>query len=143
MADEPFATYQDVEAVWRTLTPDEQARATKLIEYASRKIRREIPDIDARLTSGALDPLDVEMVVVAMVKRAMMNSALDGVETQQQTAGPFALTVKPSNPNGSLYLTAGELASLRTRSASVGTIRTKSGYPGMPHHHRHPYGRWQ
>lgn len=139
MADEPFATYQDVEAVWRTLTPDEQARATKLIEYASRKIRRAVPDVDARIAAGSLDPLDVEMVVVGMVKRAMMNSALEGVESQSQTAGPFAHTVKPSNPAGNLYLTKDELASLRPRSPAARTIRTTSGYPGMPRHRHLPY----
>jgi len=134
MADEPFATYTDVEAVWRTLTEYEISRAEKLIEYASRKVRREFPGIDARIAAGSLDALDVEMVVVAMVKRAMMNSALEGVESQQQTAGPFAQTVRPSNPDGSLYFTKAELASLGVRRAPMGTIRTTSGYPAMPRH---------
>ncbi|HEY9265503.1 MAG TPA: Gp19/Gp15/Gp42 family protein [Mycobacterium sp.] len=134
MADEPFADSGDIEAVWRTLTADEQARATKLIEYASRKIRRNVSDVDARIASGALDPLDVEMVVVAMVKRALMNTALEGVESQSQTAGPFAQMVRPSNPSGNLYLTKDELASLSPRRAAIRTIRTTSGYPEMPHH---------
>jgi hypothetical protein len=138
MADEPFADYGDIEAVWRTLTPEEQTRATKLIEYASRKIRRNVPGIDDRIASGTLDPVDVEMVVVAMVKRAMLNTALEGVESQSQTAGPFAQTVRPSNPNGNLYLTKDELASLGPRRPAIGPIRTTSGYPAMPHHRHHP-----
>lgn len=139
MANEPFATWGDVEEVWRTLTADEQTRATKLIAYASRKIRRHrlLVGIDDRIAAGSLDPLDVEMVVVAMVKRAMLNSALEGVDSQSQSAGPFAQTVKPSNPNGSLYLTKDEIASLAPRRAAIGTIRTSSGYPRMPHHRHH------
>lgn len=137
MANEPFATYGDVEEIWRTLTPEEQTRATKLIEYASRKIRRLFVNIDDRIAAGSLDPLDVEMVVVAMVKRAMMNSSLEGMASQSQTAGPFAQTVKPSNPNGNLYLTKDEIASLGTRRAPMGMIRTTSGYPRMPHHQHH------
>jgi hypothetical protein len=142
MADEPFADYGDVEAVWRTLTAEEQTRATKLIAYASRKIRRLFPDVDARIASGALDALDVEMVVVAMVKRALMNTALEGVESQSQTAGPFAQTVKPANPSGNLYLTKDEMAALGARRASIGTIRTTSGYPAMPDHQRHHRLHW-
>lgn len=132
MADTPFATTEHIEMVWRTLTPEETDRATKLIEYASRILRQRFKDIDDRIAAGTVDPLDAEMVVVAMVKRAMMSGVLEGVESQSQTAGPFAHTVKPLNPNGNLYLTADELSLLGVARGAMGMIRTTSGYPSMP-----------
>lgn len=132
MAEEPFATVEDLEEAWRPLTPAEATRADKLIQYASRILRQRISGIDERIAAGTLSALDAEMVVVAMVKRAMINTALEGVESQSQTAGPFAQTTKLSNPNGNLYLTADELSLLGAARGAMGTIRTVSGYPPMP-----------
>lgn len=45
MADEqpnPFATYEDLEKRWHTLTPDEQAQADELLLDASESIRNHV-----------------------------------------------------------------------------------------------------
>lgn len=108
MAD-PFATYADVEARWRTLTSSEQTVATTLIADASDMIRTRWPDVDQRITDEALAAESVTRVVANMVKRAMIVGDNEGLESRQQTAGPFGVNDKFANPNANLYFTADDL----------------------------------
>jgi hypothetical protein len=104
MAD-PFATPTDVQDRWRTLTADELDRAAVLLADASAIIRAAFPDIDDRIAGGDLDA-DIPLMVAAnMVKRAMIGPQVEGVESQSQTVGPFAVSQKFGNPLGNLYLT--------------------------------------
>ena len=103
MAD-PFATYVDLEARWRTLSTAEQARADVLLGDASQLIVDLRPDLASHVSAATL-----EAIVCAMVKRAMQGPVdLDGVTQTQQTAGPFSQGVSFANPSGDLYLTKGE-----------------------------------
>ena len=123
MAD--FATVFDLEDRWRPLSPVEASRAWVLIGDASRKLRsrakRYRVDLDARIAAGDLGAQDVAAVVVAMVKRVMLSGDADGIESLQQTAGPFGVSAKYSNPMGNLYVTAQDLADL-------GIVTTKRAY---------------
>lgn len=104
-----LATYQDVEARWRPLTPSETSVAETLLDDASDILRTRWPDVDSRLTSGSLTEATVVRVVATMVKRALMSAgAVEGVESSSQTAGPFAQTVQYANPTGNLYISADE-----------------------------------
>lgn len=111
----PFATREDVEARWRPLTPDEQRVASTLLDDASDMIRVRWPDTDARVTAGSLSAASLRRVVANMVKRAMMVGPLEGVDTQSQNAGPFGVSIKPSNPNANLYLSAEDVKLLDGR----------------------------
>jgi len=106
---EPFATYEDVQARWRTLSSDEETVANTLAADASDMIRTRWPDVDARITSGALDADSVKRVVANMVKRAMIVGDNLGLESRSQTAGPFGVSDKYANPNANLYFTADDL----------------------------------
>ena len=106
---EPFATYEDVQARWRTLTSDEETVANTLAVDASDMIRTRWPDVDARITSGALDADSAKRVVANMVKRAMIVGDNVGLESRSQTAGPFGVSDKYANPNANLYFTADDL----------------------------------
>lgn len=101
-----YATPSDVAARWRPLTSDQEAVAAVLIEDASSMIRSRWPQVDARLAAGTLTDADVTRVVAGMVKRAMLNGAAEGVESQSQTAGPFAVTHRYANPSANLYFSA-------------------------------------
>ncbi|NKY08940.1 Gp19/Gp15/Gp42 family protein [Cellulomonas hominis] len=112
---EPFATPDDLAQSWRSLASDEQERATTLLRFASAMIRVECPGVDARITPvppatmPELDPDIPRMVACAVVKRAMIvGTEAEGVNAEQQTAGPFAKSLTFSNPMGNLYLTKGE-----------------------------------
>ncbi len=98
-----FATYEDVEGRWRTLTADEQVRATTLLEDAS-TILSGMVDVDE---GDAQQAAALKLVSCNMVIRSMVAGASDafGVEELQATMGPFSQTAQFSNPNGDLYLT--------------------------------------
>lgn len=118
-----FADPIDVVARWRPLTSDEQTVAKTLLADATDIIRSRWSDIDARLTSGEVRDATLRRITVGMVKRAMMNGALEGVTQQSQAAGPFNIAQTFANPTGNLYLSADDVAVLdpnptRGRSAT-------------------------
>jgi hypothetical protein len=48
-----------------------------------------------------------------VVRRAMPDaSGMDGMESVQETSGPFSMTLKPLNPAGDFYLTKAEKSAL-------------------------------
>lgn len=121
---ESFAYASDLAAIWRALTAEETARASMLLEVASRRIRAELPDVDARIAAGALDAALVGDVAVSMVRRAMIGADGEGVTQQSESAGPFSRSETYANPMGNLYLTGAERsllggARLRRRAFSV------------------------
>ena len=109
---ESFAVVEDLEGRWRPLTPAERARAGVLLGAASRRVRRQFPETDARVASGDLDPLEVVDVVAGMVKRVLMGGDTESLTQQSQTAGPFSLSQSFGNPMGDLYFTANDVATL-------------------------------
>lgn len=105
----PFAFITDIESRWRQLSDAEKLRATALLSDASALIRAERPTIDSMVNGGTIDPDIPRMVAVAMVKRAMAGSAdMIGIQSQQQTSGPFSQQYTFTNPSGDLYLTKAE-----------------------------------
>lgn len=104
-----FATVSDVAARWRPLSDAEEIIAATLLDDASDIIRLRFPDVDDRITAGTLSADSVTRIVATMVKRAMINMDTAGVAQRSQTAGPFAVSDKFTNPTGNLYLTADEL----------------------------------
>lgn len=100
-----YATVQDVEDRWRTLSDAEKTRAEVLLDDAAVEIDSacapSVPPTEAELSARLI-------VSCRMVKRAMATSGGVegvGVESIQAGAGPFQQTQKFSNPSGDLYLT--------------------------------------
>lgn len=114
-----YATVSDLESRWRTLTAEEKLRAEVLLADAAVWLRTWIPGLDASIATGAVDAGAAVMVSCAMVKRAMLNSESEGLESvsRQQTAGPYSFADRSafSNPEGNLYLTAREIELLKGR----------------------------
>lgn len=98
-----FATCEDVEGRWRTLTADELVRATTLLEDAS-TILSGMVDVDEgdAQQAAALRLVSCNMVIRSMVASA---SSAFGVDELQATMGPFGQTAHFANPNGDMYLT--------------------------------------
>ena len=120
-----FATYQDVEARWRTLTADEQARATVLLEDASNMLISMVT-IDA---SDQQQAANLKQVCANMVIRSMISSSSDayGVGELKAGLGPFDQTVKFANPNGDLYPTKQERKMLGIRGGEGRILRPAIG----------------
>jgi len=129
MAD-PFATAVDVAARWRPLDSAESAVADLLCADASDMIRSRWPDVDSRIAAGTLSALSLTRVVAGMVKRAMIVGDSEGLESRQQTAGPFSVSDKFSNPNGNLYFNSEDLRLLEGRTARRAfAVDLSSGVP--------------
>ena len=99
-----YATVEDLEARWRTLTADERDRAGVLLEYAAVRLDAACPPSDP---PTAQELAARKIVSCEMVKRAMATSGGIGgvgVTSVQQGAGPYQETVQFSNPTGDLYL---------------------------------------
>lgn len=109
MAGTPFAVAQDVADRWRPLSATEEATADILAADASQMIRDRWPDVDDRIAAGTLDPATLIRVVAGMVKRAMISRDSEGLDSRAQTAGPFSVNDKFSNPMGNLYFSGDDL----------------------------------
>lgn len=98
-----YATIEDLEARWRTLTSGEKERAEVLLEDAAVRLDIECPPSDPPTGQETAVRL---IVSCEMVKRAI-GTPTDGpmVENYQETTGPFSNSWKYLNPYGDLYLT--------------------------------------
>lgn len=87
MSDEPFATVEDIEDAWKTLSAKEKTRAEYWLKAASRKIRRRWKDIDARIAAELLNKGDVADVVVALVLDVLPSLENAGLRSMSVQAG--------------------------------------------------------
>jgi hypothetical protein len=103
-----FATTEDLEKRWHTLTNAEKSKAEVLLDDASQKLRDDYPK-----QVEAASPLTLTRIVCQMVKRAMtVGDEMAGISQHSETDGPFNDSFTYSNPDGDLYLTKAEKRSL-------------------------------
>lgn len=126
MALTVFATIDDINA--RRATPLTGTAAT----MAATKARGASSIIQRRLsasgidwaTKWAKDETYAELLTTttcAMVERAII-SALPGVKSRQQSAGPYSVTDTMANPTGDLFITSAEKEALGIGSGRFGCI---------------------
>ena len=116
-----YATYTDLEAIWRPLSADEQEQATALLDYAA-------VIIDAYATIDATDEEQMKRakyVSCSVVRRAMQASESDmiGISQASATMEPFNQQATFSNPTGDLYLTGTEKGILGASGSFVASVR--------------------
>lgn len=130
MALTPFADVTQLQAFWKTLTADEQSRATLLLELASNRLRiigEDVEvDMDAKVAASEAYSTTARWVVMEAVKRAMLTPTdQPPVETWQQTAGPYSENYKYTNPSGDLWFKKSELSALGLYGRqSLGSLNT-------------------
>lgn len=102
---EAFATVDDLQAGWRTLTSAEQEVAETLLLRASAfltvKLNRKNIEIDPE---DELQALSLKTVTCNVVRRSMQSGAVDGISSLQQTIGSTAASVQIYNPDGAFFL---------------------------------------
>lgn len=120
----PFATKEDLAARWRTLTPDEQSRATILLGDASSQIVDEYPNAnvvpDADTVALETRTATLKRITCEMVKRAMISDTTGdepSITEASQSAGPFAFRTKLTNPTGDLYMIKSERRAFMRQTA--------------------------
>jgi hypothetical protein len=124
-----YATWQDVQARWRTLTSAEQTQATTYLGDASVLLRRNVPDLDERIVAdntaaiaagtavnGEGDLARAARAKVAgVVKRYMENP--QGAKQLQRTIGPRSLGMTlPDGQATGVFFTEDELRELQPSS---------------------------
>lgn len=129
---QPFATVEELEAYWRTLTDSEKTRAESLLVRASNRLRmignQVGVDVDAQAEASEAYKSTAGWVVMEATKRAMLTPEGPPVDSIQQTAGPYSENIKYTNPSGDLWFKRSELYDLdlygKQSLDSISTSRT-------------------
>lgn len=121
-----FASADDVLTRWPDLDATEE-RLELLLEDASTWLATWFPKIP-ELPGPPIDGV-LRMVTCQMVRRAVRSEQFDGLESSSESAGPFSVTKKLSNPDGNLFLTSQEKQTLeavlgpQSRTQGAVTVR--------------------
>lgn len=120
-----YATVEDIEAGWRTLTDEERLAAEQGIEDAS-------VILETLLTRRGIDPTTVDQDVARIVTRNMVRRSLpdpesvatvpDGVKSQQISVDIFQRSLTFASPTGEVYLTKLEKTMLGLNAQRAATI---------------------
>ena len=122
-----FATIQDVEALFRPLTPAETTRAEALLPVVSDILRVEAykvgKDLDAMVAQCPALATVATSVTVDVVARTLMTSTDTEPMTQlTESAGGYSASGTFLVPGGGIFVKTSELARLGLRRQKVGVI---------------------
>lgn len=112
-----YATIDDVTQLWRTMSPDEEARAEALLPIVSDALRIEADkvgkDLDAMLENNEALQNVAKSVTVDIVARVLMTSTNREPTTQySESALGYSVSGTYLVPGGGLFIKKSELARL-------------------------------
>lgn len=112
-----YATIDDVTQLWRTMSPDEEARAGALLPIVSDALRIEADkvgkDLDAMLENNEALQNVAKSVTVDIVARVLMTSTNREPTTQySESALGYSVSGTYLVPGGGLFIKKSELARL-------------------------------
>lgn len=124
---EPFATLEDIAALWRPLSEAETERAKALLPVVSDSLRQEAikvgKDLDQMLADGEVLENVLKSVVVDVVARTLMTSTDSEPMTQfSESALGYSASGTFLVPGGGLFIKTSELARLGLRRQKYGVI---------------------
>lgn len=108
------ATTADIEARWRPLTPAETTIATTRLDDAWRKLKRDIPGLEARMVGDEDLTADVVRVLSDAVIRLLRSAQTDGMKRRTVAVDDGSATYERDTDydKAALYFTEGELNDL-------------------------------
>ena len=123
----PYATKDDVIALWRPLLPGEDVRAEALLEVVSHTLRVEADsvgrDLDQMIADSPSLKVVARSVTVDVVARALMTSTDQEPMTQfAESAMGYSFSGSFLTPGGGLFIKNSELARLGLRRQRMGVI---------------------
>lgn len=129
-----FATIQDMEALFRPLTPAEKIRAEALLPVVSDILRVEAykvgKDLDAMVAQCPALATVATSVTVDVVARTLMTSTDTEPMTQlTESAGGYSASGTFLVPGGGIFVKTSELARLGLRRQKVGVIDFHGNLP--------------
>ena len=130
-----FATTDDMELLWRSMTDDEIARAEALLDVVSDLLRYEAQkvgkDLDEMIEENEYLASVAKSVTVDIVARVLLSSTTaEPMESMTQTALGYSVSGTYLNPGGGLYIKKSELARLGLRRQQIGTIDLRGAQYG-------------
>lgn len=127
-----YATLDDMTALWRPMTTDEQSRAAELIKIVSSSLRTEAKKYGKNLDMMIEADEDLEYVAksvtVDVVARALMTSTdAEPMIQMSQSALGYSVSGSYLVPGGGLFIKKTELDRLGLRKAKYGVIEFWAG----------------
>lgn len=121
---EAFATVNDLEARWRTLTEEEKEKADTLLGDASVHLQTlMVRKYGEDYTPSELMSENLKIVTCNIVMRSMnVKQGFFGCSEVSTTAGPYSQTFTPINSSGDMRLTSEELKLLGLSSVTSGFV---------------------
>ena len=122
-----YARVNDVIALFRALTPEEQQRVTSLLPIVEDELRQRAHDVgkdlDAMIDNGDVLPNVVKSVVVDVVARALMTPTNDAPMSQySESALGYTFSGTFLVPGGGLFVKKSELERIGLRRQRIGVI---------------------
>lgn len=126
-----FATFEDLKLRYPSVSDEQSARVTALLEDATALITEALSEAGINVTSPS-DTLtaNLKAVCCSVVMRALPafgDEAYMPLKSFQQMAGSFSENVTLANPTGDLYLTSAETKRLGITSATHGVFQFFAG----------------
>lgn len=127
-----FATIEDVQDLWRSLTSSEMERAKELLPVISDSLRYEAQkvgkNLDDMISSNAALATVAKSVTVDVVARTLMTSTDAEPMTQiSESALGYSMSGTFLVPGGGLFIKKSELARLGLRRQRIGAIDLYGG----------------
>lgn len=130
MSSEAFATVEDIQTLWRSLTADEQTRAAALLPPVSDALRNEATKVGKNLDAMVADSTTYESVVklvtVDVVARVLRQTTTGDAMTQEsQAAGGYSWSGTYAVPGGGIAnaILYSDLKRLGLLNQQIGSIR--------------------
>ena len=122
-----YATVNDVIALFRALTPEEQTRVTSLLPIVEDELRQRAHDVgkdlDNMIDNGDVLPNVVKSVVVDVVARELMTPTNDAPMSQySESALGYTVSDTFLVTGGGLFVKKSELERLGLRRQRIGVI---------------------
>lgn len=133
---EPFASVDDVAALFRPLSAAEQERAAALLPVVSDTLRQKAAnlgrDLDSMIASGVTLENTAKAVTVGIVSRVLRETLTGEVVSQQSmTAGPYTQQFTYAIPGGGI-VNAVMNADLKALGLLRQTVRARELYRPRP-----------
>lgn len=127
MSSVPFASKDDMRALWRSMTPEEEERAAALLPVVSDILREEGHragvDLEAEALARPSYKTVLKSVTVDITARALQTPT-EGAPMQQASQSALGYTVTGTYlvPGGGVFVKKSELARLGLRRPQIGVI---------------------
>lgn len=123
----PFATYDDLEKLWRETKGEESDRCVELLQLVSDCLRAEAQkvgkNLDEIVEKNSYLAAVAKSVTVDVVARTLMTSTDQEPMTQiSQSAGGYSASGTFLVPGGGLFIKKSELARLGLRRQKAGGV---------------------